>query len=180
MIITREFQPFFGLQSLDFVPQMFLTAKMSHNGQVVAIIGIVKVQPCIYQYSGIGLLTYGNNFMEISQCKTVYFVNILTVQFFLLTENRVESVKKYATYLNLQSTLAISNICYLEFCAISNFFPDPVSIYGLLIYCWSTDLEIIFWSLGRITVAISNFSENVAHRNQSMIFFFLVCLNEFV
>ena len=32
MKITREFQPFFGLQSLDFIPQMFITAKMSDNG----------------------------------------------------------------------------------------------------------------------------------------------------
>ena len=29
-------------------------------------------------------------------------------------------------------------------------------------------LELICWSLGTITVTISNFSENVAHRNQSM------------
>ena len=29
-------------------------------------------------------------------------------------------------------------------------------------------LELIFWSLGGITVAILNFSENEVHRNQSM------------
>ena len=157
MKITREFQPFFGLQQLDFVPQMFLTAKMSDNGQVVAIIGIVKVQPCIYQYSGIGLLTYGNNFMEISQCKTVYFVNILTVQFFLLTENRVESVKKYATYLNLQSNCylehALSQIlCYLELfsrslqhlrsTSLSNVLLSRTRLSRIIRY-----LKLIFWSL---------------------------------
>ena len=32
MKITWEFQPFFGLQSLDFIPQMFITTKMSDNG----------------------------------------------------------------------------------------------------------------------------------------------------
>ena len=32
--ITWEFQFFFGLQSLDFIPEMFITAKMSDNGQV--------------------------------------------------------------------------------------------------------------------------------------------------
>ena len=108
---------------------------------LVAIIGIVKVYSCTYEYSGVGFLTYGKNVMKILQCKTVQFVNILTVQVFLLTENRVESVKKYATYLNLQSNSAISN-------------------YSLL--------ELIFWCLGRITVTISNFPENVVHRNQSM------------
>ena len=76
---------------------------------LVAIIGIVKVYSCTYEYSGVGFLTYGKNVMKILQCKTVQFVNILTVQVFLLTENRVESVKKYATYLNLQSNSAISN-----------------------------------------------------------------------
>ena len=68
---------------------------------------------------------YGRNFMKILQCKTIQFANILTVQVFLLTENRVESVKKYSTYLNLQSTLAILNMHYLEFRSISNFFPVP-------------------------------------------------------
>ena len=76
---------------------------------LVAIIGIVKVYSYTYEYSGVGFLTYGKNVMKILQCKTVQFVNILTVQVFLLTENRVESVKKYATYLNLQSNSAISN-----------------------------------------------------------------------
>ena len=76
---------------------------------LVAIIGIVKVYSCTYEYSGVGFLTYGKNVMKILQCKTVQFVNILTVQVFLLTENRVESVKKYATYSNLQSNSAISN-----------------------------------------------------------------------
>ena len=76
---------------------------------LVAIIGIVKVYSCTYEYSGVGFLTYGKNVMKILQCKTVQFVNILTVQVFLLTENRVESVKKYAIYLNLQSNSAISN-----------------------------------------------------------------------
>ena len=62
---------------------------------------------------------------------------------------------------------------YLEFRAISNFIPGPFSIYGLLPYKMSRYLELrylelIFWSLGKITGAISNFSENVAHRNQSM------------
>ena len=32
MKITWEFQPFFGLQSLDFIPKMFITAKMCENG----------------------------------------------------------------------------------------------------------------------------------------------------
>ena len=32
MKITREFQSFFGLESLDFIPQMFITVKMSDNG----------------------------------------------------------------------------------------------------------------------------------------------------
>ena len=73
----------------------------------------------------------------------------------------------------MQSTLAISNMHYLEFCAISNIFPGPFSIYGLLPSKMSRYLELcylklIFGSLGRITVAISNFSENVAHRNQFM------------
>ena len=93
--------------------------------------------------------------MEIPQCKPVYFVKILTVQVFLLTENRVESAKKYATYLNLQSTLAISNMQYLEFRAISKFFPGPFSIYSLLPYKISRTplsqiicyLELIVWSL---------------------------------
>ena len=77
---------------------------------LVDIIGIVKAQSCTYEYSGVGFLTYGKNIMKFSQCKTVQFANIfLTVQVFLLTENRVESVKKYATYLNLQSNSAISN-----------------------------------------------------------------------
>ena len=76
---------------------------------LVAIIGIVKVYSYTYEYSGVGFLTYGKNVMKILQCKTVQFVNILTVQVFLLTENRVESVKKYATYSNLQSNSAISN-----------------------------------------------------------------------
>ena len=77
---------------------------------------------------------------------------------------------------------------YLEFRAISNFFPSSFSIYYLLPYKMSRYLELrylalIFWSLGRITVAFSNFSENVAHRNQSMKFFSCVfkrvCLIKF-
>ena len=113
----------------------------------VAIIGIVKVQSCTYDYSGVGFPTYGKNFMKISQYKTVQFVNILTVQVFLLTENRVESVKKYATYLNLHSTNAISNMRYLEFRSISNFFPGPCSIYDLLPYKMSRYIELGYLEL---------------------------------
>ena len=29
---TQKFQPFIGLQSLDFIPQLFITAKMSYIG----------------------------------------------------------------------------------------------------------------------------------------------------
>ena len=32
MKITREFQPFFGFQWLDFIPQMFITTKIYDNG----------------------------------------------------------------------------------------------------------------------------------------------------
>ena len=54
---------------------------------------------------------------------------------------------------------------YLEFCAISNFFPGPFSIYDLLPYKMSRTqlsriihyLKPIFWSPGKITVVISNF-----------------------
>ena len=81
---------------------------------LVAIIGVVKVQSCTYDYSGVGFPTCGKNYVKISQCKTVQFVNILTAQVFLLTRNRVESVKKYGIYLNLQSTLAISTMRSLE------------------------------------------------------------------
>ena len=50
---------------------------------------------------------------------------------------------------------------YPEFRAVSNFFLGPFSIYGLLPYKISRYpelryLELIFWSLGRIAVAISN------------------------
>ena len=45
--------------------------------------------------------------------------------------------------LNIQSTLAISNMRYLEFCAISNFFPGLFSIYGLLPYKMSAYLELV-------------------------------------
>ena len=31
MKIVQEFQPFFPLQLLDFIPQMFITAKMCEN-----------------------------------------------------------------------------------------------------------------------------------------------------
>ena len=44
-------------------------------------------------------------------------------------------------------------------CAISNFFPGPCSIDGVLFFVLSP---------GRIAVAISNFSKNVAHRNKPM------------
>ena len=73
-------------------------------------------------------------------------------RFFLLTENRVESVKQYVTYLNLQSSLAISSIRYLKFRAISKFFPGPFSIYDLLPYKMSRYLELHYLEL----FAISN------------------------
>ena len=58
---------------------------------------------------------------------------------------------------------AVSRISrYLEL------FPSPFSIYGLLPYKMSRYLELISWSQGRIAVAISNFSENIAQRNQSI------------
>ena len=138
----------------------------------VAIIGIVKVQSCTYDYSGVGFPTYGKNFMKISQYKTVQFVNILTAQVFLLTENRVESVKKYVTYLNLQSTNAISN-----FALSRTFFPVP----SAFTICFPIKCLVISnsaisnYSLSQTnflvprenTVAIAKFSENVAHRKQS-------------
>ena len=72
------------------------------------------------------------------------------------------------------SKIPYSRLSLFRTCAISNFFPGLFSIYGLLPYKMSRYLELFFWTLGRITVAISNFPENVAHRNQSMKFFLCV------
>ena len=79
---------------------------------------------------------------------------------------------------SLYSWLSLSRTC-----AISNFvpsriffpFPSAFTVY-FPIKCLAISNSTIsnyslsrtnFWSLGRVTVAISNFSENLAQRNQS-------------
>ena len=82
-------------------------------------------------------------------------------------------INLFISLIEIQSTLAISNMRYLK---SRTFFLVP-SASQIIRY-----LELIFSSLGRFTVPISNFSENVAHRNQSMKIFSCVfervCLTE--
>ena len=47
----------------------------------------------------------------------------------------------------VQSTLTISNMGYLEFRAISNFFPGPFSIYGLRSYKISRYPDLRYFEL---------------------------------
>ena len=117
-------------------------------------------------------LNYQNENIERKYSKIMRKNQFLKVKISLLElekdfiELKDRKVKIKRETEELQSTLAISNMRYLEFRAISNFFPSPFSIYGLLPHKMSRYLELISWSQGRITVAISNFSENIAQRNQ--------------
>ena len=67
--------------------------------------------------------------------------------------NTLQGHKSYIKIfeLEIQSTLAISNMCYLEFRTISNFFLGPFSIYGLLPYKISRYLEVRYLELFSIS-----------------------------
>ena len=62
-------------------------------------------------------------------------------------------VKQYT-----QSTMAISNVRYLEFRGISNFFLGPFSIYGLLSYKMSRYLEFRYLEIISFFVPRKNYS----------------------
>ena len=106
-------------------------------------------------------------------------INLFCILSFSLNIYEYPKYHYYQQYYNQQKEHAHTvDSCYLEHVLFQ------ISHY-LQLFSWSLQhlrstslqnvsnsticyLDLIFWSLGRITVAISNFWENVAHRNQSM------------
>ena len=107
------------------------------------------------------------------------YINVYLILTRVVTRNKYFSkdIVTLAIQTPIQYSPAISN-----FALSSNFFPGPFSIYPLLPYKVSRYLELrylelIFWSLKKITATISNFSESVGHRNANLVNFRMLFFN---
>ena len=83
-----------------------------------------------------------DQFAKLLEISEVFICEVFVLDKWVIRSFNLSNSYLRKFFLLLQPTLAISNMRYLEFRVISNFFPSPFSIYGLLPYEMSRYLEL--------------------------------------
>ena len=83
-----------------------------------------------------------DQFAKLLEISEVFICEVFVLDKWVIRSFNLSNSYLRKFFILLQPTLAISNMRYLEFRVISNFFPSPFSIYGLLPYKMSRYLEL--------------------------------------